>query len=266
MNNPSQDPERIFRKLSALRLELGNVLADKNAVGYQASLVLDSLKQYITCATELSKLLPDLFDDRTPQAGIDTYTSYGHPGTLCVRSEIVMRAYNDICRILDLRASEPRESSPTATEPILRVLRVLDRFPRVARQFRDRYGGREALLMDDEHDVQYLLHALLLIDFEDVRPEEVAPSQGGSSSRIDFLLHPEEIAVETKMTRSGLHNKQLSSEINDDVGKYEKHPSPKTLVCFVYDPGYLIRNPKGFERDHTRAVGWGNLITVVRPQ
>lgn len=264
MSNHSQDVERILRKLSGLKLELGNVLADRNAVGYQAGLVLAALRQYINCATELTIRLPDLFEDRKPLAAIDTYRS--HAGHECVRSDIVMRAYNDICRILELSTSVSHETPSTTTDSILRVLRVLDRFPRVSRQFRNRYGRRNPLTIDDEYDVQYLLHALLVIDFDDVRPEEVAPSQGGSSSRIDFLLHPEAIAIESKMTRNGLHNAQLTTEINDDVGRYEKHPSCATLICFVYDPEHLVRNPKGFENDHTRPVAWGRLITVVRPQ
>jgi len=45
-----------------------------------------------------------------------------------------------------------------------------------------------ALEIRDEYDVQNLLHAILKLHFEDIRPEEWAPSYAASSKRMDFLL------------------------------------------------------------------------------
>jgi len=161
---------------------------------------------------------------------------------------------------------DPDAATPAVPDALSRVLRILDRFPAVARQLRDRHKDRETLLIGDEHDVQDLLHALLLIDFEDVRAEEWAPSQGGSPSRLDFLLHAERIVVEVKKTRPTLRNKDLTSKIYDDAGRYQKHTSCETLVCFVYDPDHLVKNPRGFEVDHSRPEGALCPVTVVRPQ
>ena len=63
--------------------------------------------------------------------------------------------------------------------------------------------------VDDEYDVQYLTHALLLLDFEDVRPEEWTPSYAGGSSRMDFLMKAEKIVLEVKKTRKGLKAKEI---------------------------------------------------------
>jgi glucan phosphorylase len=65
----------------------------------------------------------------------------------------------------------------------------LKRFHLVARQLRERHNERSTLQIEDEYDVQDLLHALLKINFEDVRAEEVCPSYAGGSSRVDFLLN-----------------------------------------------------------------------------
>src|SRR5262249_18057277 len=51
---------------------------------------------------------------------------------------------------------------------------------------RTRRNGRAALEMVGEYDVRYLLHAILRLDFDDVRPEEWSPSYAGSASRMDF--------------------------------------------------------------------------------
>lgn len=64
-----------------------------------------------------------------------------------------------------------------------------------------------------EYDVQTLMAGLLKTRFEDVRPEDWAPSYAGKSARIDFLLKDEQVMVETKMTRDGLNDAKLADEL-----------------------------------------------------
>ena len=66
--------------------------------------------------------------------------------------------------------------------------------------------------VQDEYDVQDLFHALLHIHFEDIRPEEWAPSFAGASSRMDFLLKQEQIIIEIKKnpTRTGCQRHRKS--------------------------------------------------------
>ena len=66
--------------------------------------------------------------------------------------------------------------------------------------------------------MQYLLNALLVLWFDDVRREEPTPSFGGKSSRIDFLLKKEKIGVEVKMTRQGLADKEVRDQLIIDIG------------------------------------------------
>jgi len=142
---------------------------------------------------------------------------------------------------------------------------LFEKFHIIARQLLRRYSNRETLTIRDEYDVQDLLHALLKEHFEDVRPEEWTPSYAGNCNRMDFLLKEEEIAIEVKMTRDGLKDKELGAQLIIDVAKYEEHPNCKQLYCFVYDPQGLVRNPRGLEKDLERK---GNRIGVkvfVRP-
>ena len=50
--------------------------------------------------------------------------------------------------------------------------RLCDRFHIVAKQLTRRSEGRSTIVISDEYDVQDLMHALLRLFFDDVRPEE----------------------------------------------------------------------------------------------
>ena len=54
-----------------------------------------------------------------------------------------------------------------------------------------------------------LLHALLLLCFDDIRAEEWTSSYAGKSARMDFLLKNEGVVIEVKKTRLGLTDKEL---------------------------------------------------------
>lgn len=138
---------------------------------------------------------------------------------------------------------------PTQSNSTFHLERLLTRFPVVARQLKQRHEDRETLIIEDEYDVQDLLHALLKIYFEDVRPEEYAPSYAGSSSRMDFLLKKDGIVVEAKMASKTLRDKSVGEQLIVDINKYQSHPDCRTLYCVVYDPNSFVKNPVGLEND-----------------
>jgi hypothetical protein len=149
--------------------------------------------------------------------------------------------------------------------PLLLIEQICSRFHLVARQLRSRHGSRPTLDVQDEYDVQDLMHALLRLHFIDVRPEEYTPSYAGKASRMDFLLKQESIVIETKMTRAGLGPKELSAQLIEDIERYKTHPGCLALVCFVYDPGGLIPNPQGIEADLKRDEGPFPVRILIRP-
>jgi hypothetical protein len=132
---------------------------------------------------------------------------------------------------------------------LARIERACERFQLIAKRLVNRYGRRQPLLMSDEYDVQYLLGAVLAADFDDIRDEEFSPSVAGQNARIDFVLVEPAIAVETKMTRASLTDAKLGEELLADIRRYEEHPSVRHLVCLVYDPALLLKNPAGLVRD-----------------
>ncbi len=143
----------------------------------------------------------------------------------------------------DDELNSPKRDSITIIE------RICIRFHRVARQLRSRHDDRSPLDIEDEYDVQDLLHALLHLEFDDIRKEEYTPSYAGKSARMDFLLKQEQVVIEIKKTHKNLGTKEISEQLVIDQEWYKEHPDCKTLICFVYDPEARIANPRGVEND-----------------
>lgn len=156
-----------------------------------------------------------------------------------------------ILREIELLLNVENNEFTGADNPIANLNRLLDNFHDVARLLVNRHAGRPTLVISDEYDVQDLLHSLLKIFFDDVRPEEYTPSYAGRNTRIDFLLKKEKIVVEVKKTRESLKDKEIGDELLQDIARYKNHPDCDILYCFVYDQQGLITNPRGLENDLT---------------
>ncbi|WP_455825994.1 PD-(D/E)XK nuclease domain-containing protein [Pseudomonas graminis] len=139
------------------------------------------------------------------------------------------------------------EPDAPAPSPLDTVRHLLHHFHRFCLALNHRHGGRAGLSVQHEYDVQDLLRALLKLHIADVRAEEPMPSCAGASARLDFLLHELEVGIEVKMTRAGLKDKKLGEELIVDIARYAEHPRCRQLICFVYDPSYLIRNRQALQ-------------------
>lgn len=146
------------------------------------------------------------------------------------------------------------------------IERLCLRFHAAARQLQSRHAGRTTLTIEDEYDVQDLLHAILRLHFDDIREEEWTPSYAGAASRVDFLLKAEQIVIEVKKTRSSMTSRKLGEELIVDRARYERHPDCKMLVCFVYDPEGRIGNPVGIERDLEEHGGKLKVRVIIAPR
>jgi hypothetical protein len=165
--------------------------------------------------------------------------------------------------LFPIRTSEGEASDPA---PVEIVQLLTSRFHLVTRQLRQRREQRTTLEVNDEYDVQDLLHALLRIYFDDIRPEEWTPSYAGGSSRMDFLLKSEQIVIEVKKTRQGLGVREVREQLSVDIINYRSHPDCKTLFCFVYDPDVYISNPIGIENDLSRPIDGMMVKVVITPK
>lgn len=156
--------------------------------------------------------------------------------------------------------------SPTSA--LDRLSLTVRRLPNVARQLRarrkDKGVARPTLEINDEYDVQDLLHAVLKIDFDDVRPEEWTPSYGGANKRADFLLKNEQIIIEVKKTRDALQQTRVVEELTIDIDHYRNHPNCQSLVCMVWDTDHLIHNEAALVGDLEKSHPNFLRVFVVR--
>ena len=180
--------------------------------------------------------------------------------------------HRDIDRIMSIRerlglfsvaASQPRKAGAA---PAIAIESILRRFHLVARQLRSRHDGRPTLDINDEYDVQDLVHALLRSAFDDIRSEEWTPSYAGGSSRMDFLLKKEQTVIEIKKTRQGVADRQIGDQLLEDIGRYAVHQDCRSLFCFVYDPEGRIANPDGLEADLSHSRGELSVRVIVAPK
>lgn len=119
--------------------------------------------------------------------------------------------------------------------------------------------------VEEEVDLQVLVHACLRLFYDDVRPEDYVPEYGGGRSRVDFLLPETGIIVETKMTRKTLNDKKVGDELLIDWGRYSKHPDCRGIFALVYDPERRLQNPSGLQSDLSKEQGNpATRVLVVR--
>jgi len=172
---------------------------------------------------------------------------------------------NTVIRKIEIRS----EISPGGLKKDIysNLFKIFNRFHLVSRQLRDRHGDRPTLQIEDEYDVQDLLHCLLKLYFDDIRPEEWTPSYCGGSSRMDFLIKTEQIVIEVKKTRMKLDENEIGNQLLIDIAKYSQHPDCKTLICFIYDPEGRIGNPTGLETDlNDRSNEELKIIAIINPK
>ncbi len=143
---------------------------------------------------------------------------------------------------------EPVAQSSQAGSDTAELVKMLCcRFHAVARQLRLRGEYRATLNVEDEIDVQDLLHALLRVHFDNVDTDEWTPNYSSGAPRTTLLLDDGRFAVIVKKTRPGLNVKDLSDQLQIDIERYRSHGRCSTLLCFMYDPEGRIGNPRGLE-------------------
>lgn len=149
-------------------------------------------------------------------------------------------------------AKQRLQGTGETSEHLALIERICRGFGDFVRPLEERGRDRAPFTIEDEYDVQTLIHAQLSVFFDDVRPEDWAPEQAGARSRVDFLLKAEKIVFETKMTRPSLGAKEVGEELIIDINRYKIHPDCGALVALIYDPDKRIKNRRALENDLTR--------------
>ena len=151
-------------------------------------------------------------------------------------------------------------------DPLQVVRRICSRFHLVTRQLRARRDDRPSLEVEDEYDVQDLMHALLRLEFDEVQPEEWRPSYATGKTQTSYLLHREKAVIVVKKTKAGVTSRDLSEQVKVDSATYSSRTDYQTLFCFIYDPEGRIANPRSLEAELTMVSDGYTVEVIIAPK
>jgi hypothetical protein len=129
-----------------------------------------------------------------------------------------------------------------------------------------RRDDRPSLEVEDEYDVQDLMHALLRLEFDEVQPEEWHPSYATGKAQTSYLLHREKAVIVVKKTKAGVTVRDLSEQVKVDSATYSSRTHCQTLFCFIYDPEGRIGNPRGLEAELTTVSDGYTVEVIIAPK
>ncbi|HYM37724.1 MAG TPA: hypothetical protein VES96_04940, partial [Nitrospiraceae bacterium] len=165
------------------------------------------------------------------------------------------------------RPAAPSSGSAVVNADAVGLLRKIgNRFHAVARQLRLRHEGRQTLEVEDEYDAQDVVHALLCLEFDEIRRETWQPGYAGGTAHTYFVVPRDRILIEVKKTRQGVGAKEIAAQLDHDTLYYWTHPDCQTLFCFVYDPEARVGDPYGLEKTLTRQVDGQRVEVFISPK
>jgi hypothetical protein len=157
------------------------------------------------------------------------------------------------------------ESTPDQ-DPLNLIRKVCLRFHSVARQLRLRKDYRPTLEVDDDHDLQDLLCALLKVEFDEVATDEWTPPYTRGAPRTTLLVNRDQIAIVAKKTGPGVTTKDLADQVAADSAYYRAQGRCSTVFCFMYDPEGRIGSPKRLETTLTSVSEHCRVEVLVAPK
>ena len=164
------------------------------------------------------------------------------------------------------RSTASAGSTVANAEAVGLLRKIGNRFHAVARQLRLRHEGRPTLEVEDEYDAQDVVHALLCLEFDEIRRETWQPGYAGGAAHTYFVAPRDRILIEVKKTRQGVGAREIAGQLEHDTLYYWTHPDCQTVFCFVYDPEARVGDPYGLEKTLTKQVDGQRVEVFISPK
>lgn len=154
-----------------------------------------------------------------------------------------------------------------ATDPVKSdvdlILGLAKRFHESVLSLNSHPHGGKIFTVQDEWDCQYLFRSILAAYFADVREEEWNPSVAGSSARCEFFLKTPRTMVELKFVRKATDARKIKSELATDFLDYGKNPQVSHIICLIYDPTHVLKNPSAMQTDLSGPINGMTSIDII---
>jgi hypothetical protein len=140
-----------------------------------------------------------------------------------------------------------KEAAPDADASLIE--KICKRVPNAARILRNRQRKDKApYVVEDEYDVQDLLHAILRAYLKHSVQEDPLPKVAGTkSSRADISIEELGILIEVKFVHGPDDQKRIFDEFSQDLVVYTSWTPLKTLLFVIYNADDL-RDPEALEK------------------
>ena len=145
-------------------------------------------------------------------------------------------------RIIDLRGRELY---------VFEARRAIETLTPTIRSFNHRDKDVAPWTVVCEKDVRDLLFVMLRPLLFDLVKEEVIPSKGGTSKKVDLCSNAARLLIELKWIHRPNNWKRVIREIHDDIQTYLRHPACDDLIFAIVDDARDIPDPRQLERDET---------------
>ncbi len=223
------------------------------------------LKEIFNNLTELETKIVIEYPHMGELKQLESYDSLNYTRGSSGMAQLLKSRINKLIIDTDYGGDESQQSEMRRNK--IQVLEnILDKFPRVARQLKERRKEKDirrpTLEIKDEYDVQDLLCSLLKINFEIVKKEIGTEYHAGGSARMDLVLDDEEIVIEVKMVRKDHTLKKLADELIIDIERYLEKYHCKFLYFFIYDPTNILPNLQELVNDINRTKN-DTIIKVI---
>ena len=100
-------------------------------------------------------------------------------------------------------------------------------------------ANKKRLELEDEYDVQDVLHALFLGYFREVINEDPISKKGSQSTRADFSIEKLGLIVEVKFVREPGDQKKIEGALKEDLMMYPRWPHLEHLFFVIYNSSRL---------------------------
>ena len=139
-------------------------------------------------------------------------------------------ATHDLKEIVSLRATK----TPNANVSLVRELCA--RLPNSSKILASRRKGKPPFKIEDEYDVQDLLHAILRCYIKETVQENPFPKLAGTnSSRADISIEKLGVIIEVKFARVTADQKKITRELSEDIVLYSSCGFLTDLIFVIYN-------------------------------